>query len=88
MNPNPPGQYGNLKEPIGSYSSYIARKVAIENLNSITKCNYAKNYNFNVKNNKLIYSNNYQSLNKLNSYVRQCNLATNARPYDISYISI
>jgi hypothetical protein len=78
-----PGQYNELKDPIGSYSSYIARKIAIENLNSITKCNYAKNLNFNIKNNKIIYSNNYQSLNKLNSYVRPCSLSTNARPLNI-----
>jgi hypothetical protein len=80
-----PEQYNNLTKQIGSYSSYIARKVAIQNLNSITKCNYAKNHNFSFSNNKLIYSNNYQSLNNLKTYVRQCNLGKNDYPLKLSY---
>lgn len=75
----------NLSKQIGSYSSYIARKIAIENLNSITKCNYAKNHNFSFSNNKLLYSNNYQSLNKLNTYVRECNLGKNNCSLKIFY---
>ncbi len=77
MNTDTPEQYDNLSKPIGSYSSYIARKVTIENLNTITKCDYAKNYNFRFKNSKLIYSNNYQDINNLKTYVRQCNLSKN-----------
>lgn len=80
-----PEQYNNLSKQIGSYSSYIARKVAIENLNSITKCKYSKNYNFSFNNNKLIYSNNYQSLNKLKTYIRPCDLGKNVHPLNLSY---
>lgn len=78
-------QYDNLSKQIGSYSSYIARKLAIQNLNSITKCNYAKNYNFSFNNNKIIYSNNYQSLNKLKTYIRECDLGKNNCPLKIFY---
>jgi type II secretory pathway component HofQ len=81
----------DLTNSIGSYSSYIARKVAIQNLNSITNCNYANNHNFNVKNNRLIYSNNYQSINKLKTYVLNLNCndnyAKNKRPINIIYSS-
>ena len=35
MSSSPSKQYDNLTKPIGSYSSYIARKVAIENLYSL-----------------------------------------------------
>lgn len=59
----------NFRKSVPSYSNYINRKVAIQNFNSINNCNYAKNYNFNVKNNKLVYSNNYQSINNINFYI-------------------
>tara|TARA_B100000073_G_C23405054_1_gene440814 strand:+ start:129 stop:404 length:276 start_codon:yes stop_codon:yes gene_type:complete len=82
----------DLTNSIGSYSSYIARKVAIQNLNSITNCNYANNHNFNVKNNKLIYSNNYQSINNLKTYVFKlnctANYAKNKRPRIIKHNSM
>lgn len=81
-----PEQYDNLSKQIGSYSSYIARKVAIQNLNSITKCKYAKNHNFIFNNNKIIYSNNYQHLNKLKTYVRQCDFGINNYPINITYV--
>ncbi len=72
----------NFNKSIGSYSNYINRKKAIENLKSITDCKYAKNYNFSVENNKIKYSNNYESLNQLKFYIGNfnCNTNTNSLP--------
>lgn len=80
----------NLKKSVPSYSNYINRKVAIENFNSITNCNYAKNYNFNVKNNRLVYSNNYQNINNLNFYIGNinCKRSNNSLPKNINVNTI
>jgi hypothetical protein len=73
----------NLNKSLGSYSNYINRKKAIENLKTITDCKYAKNYNFNIQNNRIIYSNNYESLNQLKFYIGNlnCRKSTNELPY-------
>lgn len=73
----------NLNKSLGSYSNYINRKKAIENLKTITVCNYAKNYNFSINNNKIKYSNNYESLNQLKFYIGNlnCRKSTNNLPY-------
>lgn len=76
----------NLNKSLGSYSNYINRKKAIENLKSITDCKYAKNYNFNIQNNKIKYSNNYESLNQLKFYIGNlnCRKSANDLPYRVS----
>ena len=80
----------NLKKSIGSYSNYINRKKSIENLKTITDCKYAKNYNFVVENNKIKYSNNYESLNQLKFYIGNlnCKKSKNNLPLDITTKSI
>jgi len=74
----------NLNKSLGSYSNYINRKKAIENLKTITDCNYAKNYNFSVYNNKIKYSNNYETLNQLKFYIGNLNCikSTNNLPFN------
>jgi len=74
----------NLNKSLGSYSNYINRKKAIENLKSITDCNYAKNYNFNIENNRLKYTNNYQSLNELKFYIGNLNCKRSINNFPIS----
>lgn len=74
----------NLNKSIGSYSNYINRKKAIENLKTITDCNYAKNHNFNIENNRLKYTNNYQSLNELKFYIGNLNCKRSTNNFPIS----